>query len=66
MPVPQPSVVFALPGLARSDKDFAGYVANISSVVAAFALDGCWWTETRLTTIFLPAFSLPAGRSVRG
>jgi zinc protease len=29
MPVPQPSVVFALPGLMRSDKDFlAGYIAN--------------------------------------
>jgi zinc protease len=29
MPVPQPTVVFALPGLMRSDKDFlAGYVAN--------------------------------------
>lgn len=29
MSVPQPSVVFALPGLMRSDKDFlAGYVAN--------------------------------------
>jgi zinc protease len=29
MPVPQPTVIFALPGLMRSDKDFlAGYVAN--------------------------------------